>query len=162
MGDNELVDIRELLEYNKQVRYRYLQTISKISWRDLIKNREVSFNSIRNVFIHTLKAIDHWLDFLLKEHNFKNKQYDQYENIEEIYGYVDHIERRMEKYLDSLSTSKLNVKYALINDLDESVEVTVEDVLIHLFEEEVHHRGELIALFWQMNIKPPIMSWKYI
>jgi len=106
--------------------------------------------------------MDYWLDFLLKEHNFKNKQYVEYENIEAIYEYVTHIEQRMKKYLDSLSTSKLKLKYALINDLNESVEVTVEDVLIHLFEEEVHHRGELIALFWQMNIEPPLMGWKYL
>ena len=157
-----MVYIRELLEYNKQVRYRYLQTLSNIPWEDLIKNREVSFSSIRNVFIHTLKTMDYWLDFLLKEHNFKNKQYVEYENIEAIYEYVTHIEQRMKKYLDSLSTSKLKLKYALINDLNESVEVTVEDVLIHLFEEEVHHRGELIALFWQMNIEPPLMGWKYL
>jgi uncharacterized damage-inducible protein DinB len=29
-----------------------------------------------------------------------------------------------------------------------------------VFEEEVHHRGEFIALLWQMGIEPPMMSWK--
>ena len=31
---------------------------------------------------------------------------------------------------------------------------------IHVFEEEVHHRGELIALLWQRNVEPPLMGWK--
>jgi uncharacterized damage-inducible protein DinB len=46
--------------------------------------------------------------------------------------------------------------------LGEVVRVTAEDVLIHVFEEEVHHRGELIALLWQMEIEPPLMGWKYL
>jgi uncharacterized damage-inducible protein DinB len=54
----------------------------------------------------------------------------------------------------------LKKKYVVKNNSDETVEITVEDVLIHIFEEEVHHRGEIIALLWQMNIEPPLMGWK--
>ncbi len=32
----------------------------------------------------------------------------------------------------------------------------LRDVLNHMVEEELQHRGELNALFWQMNINPPI------
>jgi uncharacterized damage-inducible protein DinB len=61
-----------------------------------------------------------------------------------------------------LTPEGLAEKYEVENDLDETVEVTAEDVLIHVFEEEVHHRGELIALLWQMEIEPPLMGWKYL
>ena len=109
--------------------------MARIPWEELTKNREASFHSIRNIFIHTLKVIDHWLDFLLKEHNLRLREYVEYENLEAIYEYVDHVESRMQNYLDSLSSSKLKMKYVLANDLDEKIEVTAEDVLIHLFEE---------------------------
>jgi len=36
---------------------------------------------------------------------------------------------------------------------------TVEDTLIHLFQEEIHHIGEFIALLWQMDISPPHDGW---
>jgi uncharacterized damage-inducible protein DinB len=157
-----MVDIQALLEYNRQVRHRYLDAMSRIPWKELVKNRETSFHSIRNIFVHTLRVIDHWLDFLLKEHTLKIKNYEDYENFDAVREYADQVESRLQFYLDSLSSNKLNMSYSLINDLDEKTEVTVEDVLIHLFEEEVHHRGELIALFWQMNIKPPLMGWKYL
>jgi uncharacterized damage-inducible protein DinB len=29
------------------------------------------------------------------------------------------------------------------------------DVLIHVIAEELHHRGEIIAILWQMNLQPP-------
>jgi len=157
-----MVDVKELLEYNKQVRQRYLQALASIPWEELTRNREASFNSIRNIFVHSLKAIDHWLDVLLKEHNYRAKQYEEYTNLEEIREYKDYVEGRMQKFLDTSLSSELFDKFVIRNDLGETVEVTAEDVLIHLFEEEVHHRGELIALLWQMNIEPPLMGWKYL
>ncbi len=34
----------------------------------------------------------------------------------------------------------------------------VKDVLIHIITEELHYRGEIIAILWQMKIQPPDMS----
>ena len=73
---------------------------------------------------------------------------------------MEHVEKRMFNYLNSLSSAKLNEPYTAKDDNGMPVEVTAEDVLIHVFEEEVHHRGELIALLWQLGIEPPMMSWK--
>jgi uncharacterized damage-inducible protein DinB len=36
---------------------------------------------------------------------------------------------------------------------------TVKDVLIYVITEELHHKGEIIAILWQMNIQPPDMGW---
>lgn len=157
-----MVDVKELFEYNQRVRQSYFQALVSIPWQELTRNREASFNSIRNIFIHILKAMDHWLDILLKEHNYRAKQYEEYKSLEEIRVYKDYVEGRMQKYLDTSLPGKLHNKFVIKNDLGETVEIIAEDILIHLFEEEVHHRGELIALFWQMNVEPPLMGWKYL
>jgi uncharacterized damage-inducible protein DinB len=75
---------------------------------------------------------------------------------------MDRVEARMGNYLNSLTAEQLSKKYAVTNDTGEKTEITGEDVLIHVFEEEVHHRGELIALLWQMDMEPPLMGWKYL
>jgi uncharacterized damage-inducible protein DinB len=31
-------------------------------------------------------------------------------------------------------------------------------MLLDFFQEETHHRGELIALLWQMDVAPPHMG----
>jgi len=59
-----------------------------------------------------------------------------------------------------LSIEELKKTYTVTGDDDKTMKITAEDVLIHVFEEEVHHRGELIALLWQMGIEPPSMGWK--
>jgi len=68
-----VVEVRQLLEYNEKVRHRYFEALAKLPWDEFVKNREASFHSFRNIFIHTLGAIDYWLDFLQgeKPHPYK-------------------------------------------------------------------------------------------
>jgi uncharacterized damage-inducible protein DinB len=155
-----VVDVKNLLEYNEEVRHRYFDALTKLPWDELVKNREASFHSLRNIFIHTLGAIDYWLDFLLKEQLHSHREFDEYNSIEDIREYMQQVEARLQRYLDSLSSKELIEKYTLTNDAGENIEITAEDVLIHVFEEEVHHRGEIIGLLWQMGVEPPLMGWK--
>jgi len=157
-----MVDVKKLLEYNEEVRHRYFDALAKLSWDELVKNREASFHSIRNIFIHILGAIDHWLNFLLKEQPRPRRGFEDYKTIEDIQTYMGQVKARMREYTRSLTPEGLLQRYTLKNDQGETVEVTAEDILIHVFEEEVHHRGELIALLWQMGIEPPLMGWKYL
>lgn len=155
-----MVEVKQLLEYNEKVRHRYFEALAKLPWDELVKNREASFHSLRNIFIHSLGAIDYWLDFLQKESLHSRRKFDEYRTFEDVRTYMENVETRMRKYVESLSVGGLDKRYIVTNDNNETVEVTAEDVLIHVFEEEVHHRGELIALLWQMGVEPPLMGWK--
>jgi uncharacterized damage-inducible protein DinB len=154
-----VVEVRQLLEYNEKVRHRYFEALAMLPWDEFVKNREASFHSFRNIFIHTLGAIDYWLDFLQSQKS-SHKEFEEYQTFEDVRDRMEYIEKRTRDYLNSLPIGGLEKKYAVTNDANETIEVTVEDVLIHVFEEEVHHRGELIALLWQMGIEPPLMGWK--
>jgi len=155
-----MVIISELLRYNERVRREYFESLAKLSWDEFTKNREASFHSIRNIFIHTLNAVDYWLSFLQKEDFKLHRKFAEYETFQDVKEYMERVEKRMCDYLETLSPSKLNENYTVTDDEGKSCEVTAEDILIHVFEEEVHHRGELIALLWQINVEPPMMSWK--
>lgn len=155
-----MVDVRQLLEYNDQVRHNYFEALTKLPWEEFTQNREASFHSLRNIFVHTLGALDYWLDFLKDEKLRTRRGFDEYRTYEDVRNYMEHVENRMKDYLNSLRADGLKKKYTIKNDANEIEEVTAEDVLIHVFEEEVHHRGELIALLWQMGVEPPLMGWK--
>jgi uncharacterized damage-inducible protein DinB len=157
-----MVDVRKLIEYNEEVRHRYFDALAKLPWDELIKNREASFHSIRNIFIHILDATEYWLDFLLNEQLRTEREFDDYNTKEDVQKYMERVEARMRTYTASLTSKGLLREYTVKNDSGEIAQVTTEDVLIHVFEEEVHHRGELIALLWQMGIEPPLMGWKYL
>jgi uncharacterized damage-inducible protein DinB len=153
-----MVDIRDLLAYNDAERRAFFKAFAKLSWDEFTKNREASFHSIRNIFIHTLNATDYWLDFLQKEHQCSKKKFEDYTTLKEIGDYMQHVENRMNKYVKSLSSESLQKKYT--GKRNGKLEtVTAEEILVHVFEEEVHHRGELIALFWQIGVKPPLIGY---
>jgi len=155
-----MVDIRELLTYTESVRHKYFESFTKLAWNEFTKNREASFHSIRNILVHTLGAIDYWLDFLQKENLHSDRKFDEYKTFTEVKAYMEHVEKRMQKYLDSLPKEGLRKTYTAKDDYGKTIKITAEDVLVHVFEEEIHHRGELNALLWQMGIDPPPMGWK--
>ncbi len=153
-----MVDVRDLLAYNDNERHAFFGAFAELSWREFIKNREASFHSIRNIFIHTLNATDYWLDFLQNENQRSKKKFEEYKNLKEIETYMKQVEKRMHDYLETLSPEGLKKKYHdTRNGKPETL--TAEDILVHVFEEEVHHQGELIALFWQMGIEPPLIGY---
>jgi uncharacterized damage-inducible protein DinB len=155
-----MVEIKNLLAYNDAERRAFFKAFAKLSWDEFTKNREASFHSIRNIFIHCLNATDYWLDFLQGENQRSRKKFEEYKTLKEIGTYMKHVENRMNKYLDSLSPKDLNRKYEGRERRNGKLEtLTAEDILVHVFEEEVHHRGELIALFWQMGIEPPLIGY---
>jgi len=153
-----VVDIKKLLAYNDVERRAFFEAFRELSWDEFTKNREASFHSIRNIFVHTLNATDYWLDFLQKENKRSKKEFNEYKTLKEIESYMKHVENRMNKFVKPLSAEDLKKKYKhRRNGKPETL--TAEDILIHVFEEEVHHRGELIALFWQIGIKPPVIGY---
>ena len=79
-----MVNIRDLLTYNDAENHAFFKAFSKLSWREFVKNREASFYSIRNIFIHTLHAADYWLDFLQNENQHSKKKFEEFESLKEI------------------------------------------------------------------------------
>ena len=154
-----MVDIKKLLEYNEKERHAFFDKFKELSWDELTRNREASFHSIRNIFIHTLNAVDYWLDFLQNKSLLSRRKFDDYRTLDEIRAYMEQVEKRIQAYLRSLSPEELAKKYKLKGKDGKTEELTAEDILVHVFEEEVHHRGELIALFWQMGIEPPLTGY---
>ena len=155
-----MVDVVSLLEYNENVRYRYFDSLAKLPWKEYVKNREASFNSLRNIFIHTLETMDYWLDFLKKENLRSKKEFDEFKTFDDVESYMEQVKKRMREYLKSLSNVGLKKTYSVTGEKHKSTRITAEDILIHIFEEEIHHRGEMNALLWQMGVDPPPMGWK--
>lgn len=153
-----LVDVKRLLEYNKIERHAFFKKFTELEWEKFTENREASFHSMRNILIHSLQAIDFWLDYLLKQNVGSKKRFDEFKSYQDVEAYMKQLEKRMQSYLESLSPEMLSRKVT-VRGKDKAVEVTIEDVLVHVFEEELHHRGELMALLWQMNIEPPVIAY---
>jgi uncharacterized damage-inducible protein DinB len=66
---------------------------------------------------------------------------------------------RSERYLASIKDADLDRRIWRVNNDGVRRNMKARDALIHVFTEEVYHRGEMIAMLWQMDVQPPDMGW---
>ena len=155
-----MVNVIKLLEYSQELRHRYLDTFSKLPWEEFVKDRSASFGSLRNIYLHSVVCVDGFVNNILQGNpSFPRINNDDYDSIEKIREYVEQVESKANEYLSKITQEELSRKIELKRRDGSTSIVTVEDFLVNLFQEEMHHRGELMALLWQIDVSPPHMGW---
>ena len=155
-----MINAIKLLEYNQELRSVYLDKLSELPWEEVVKDRGASFPSLRDIYLHCIICVDGIVNNILQGvPSFPRINYDDYDSIEKIREYLNQVESEANKYLSKITPEELSRKIERKRRDGSSNRATVEDYLIHLFQEEIHHIGELIALLWQMGVSPPHIGW---
>ncbi len=170
---DELAALRDFFSYNIFVRKKYLEALAKLSAEDLTKNRGASFPSLQDIFIHVLDVYHCWLCAYKTgrscnrwEHASKTGELIPPELRNLSFAEVRKMEREVESQIQKV------MQGLTPEDLDKSFEFgsrdgtgrsvknrNVGEMMWHLVEEELQHRGELNALLWQDDIEPPVTGW---
>jgi uncharacterized damage-inducible protein DinB len=149
----------QLLEYSQFLRHKYLETLSKLPWEEVVKDRGASFSSLRDIFLHIVFVVDAFINYILQGNpNYPSVNYNEYDSIEKITKYLEQVESKANAYLSKVTPKELAKKIKRKQKDGSTILIPVEDLLLDLFQEETHHRGELIALLWQMDVAPPHMG----
>ena len=159
-----MIDITRLMEYNQYLRHAYFDELKVLPWDELVKDKDASFGSLRNVFLHCIAVFD-FANRLIQENEntFTRIDYEDYDTVEKIQRYMKRVESKFNTYLSRITSDELKRKITRTYPSGATTISTVEDYLFHFFQEETHHRGEFIALLWQMNVTPPHLGWiRYI
>lgn len=156
-----MISIIELIRYGQFTRRKYLEVLSALPWDEVVKDRGASFGSFRNVFLHSVAAPDRYINYIIpdKLDEYAPLRFEEFQNIESITSFVDQFEAKVNQLLGKLPPSELLRKISIKQRDGTTLEATVENILVHAFLEEMHHRGELIALLWQIDIDPHFMGW---
>ncbi len=159
--DVSFLDSKLLFEYCQAVRDRYLEQLGKLPWEEVVKSRGASFDSVRDIFLHTLDAEDRLVNYVLpgKVESWVARDPDGFRDMDSIRKRAEEVESRAKTYVTNLKPSDLDRKVDMPRRGMPTVSVRVEDVLIHVALENIHHFGELIALLWQIDVEPPHMGW---
>jgi len=159
LGENLI--IKDLFEYNWHCRKKFLKSMAGLPWETVTEDCGASFESMRDIFIHSLQAEQFWIRLLTK----KNPQgiwetpFSKFSSVKEIQDYANKVEVETMEYLNSLTDKKLKDIIEFTGWDKKTHKHKVEDVLIHMIEEEIHHRGELLCIYWQHDIQPPYTSY---
>jgi uncharacterized damage-inducible protein DinB len=102
-----------------------------------------------------------WINYSIQDMEDPNRpfNYSKYQTWESIEEYNPKVTSKVDKYLFNIEQEDLDKKVQRVNNDGVRRTSMVKDVLIHVVTEELHHRGEMIAILWQMDIQPPDMGW---
>jgi len=150
----------KLLEYSEYLRHKYFESISALPWDEVVKDRCASFSSLRDIYLHCVTVLDFYVNNVIQgDTNYPRINNEDYDSIEKIGQYAEQVESKANAYLSKITPEELSRKIERKQRDGTSITVTVEDILMDFFQEETHHRGEFIALLWQIDVRPPHLSW---
>jgi len=155
------MNIKNLFDYNWYSRRRILKSMGEIPWKKVVESCGASFDCVRDIFIHSLQAEQFWIRRLSgknTEEIFKTP-FSKFANIKTIQEYADEVEAETKEYLKSLTDEKLQSVFEYKGWDGKTRQNKIEDILMHVIEEEIHHRGELLCIYWQNDINPPYTSY---
>ena len=155
-----VADFRSVYEYNWRVLRDYCEALEKLPDSELVKNREATHHSLKNIFHHVLSVHDGWLNVTAQGASaaptVREMDFDEVRSMDILRDYMEKIIAKEERFLANLSDE----------DLDRGVQPewkarphSLRDALLQVTFEQAHHIGELIALFWQIDTEPPEMTW---
>ena len=156
-----LIDFEQAFDYCRLVRHSFFEVFSELSWDEFSKNREASFYSMKNIFIHTLDVEDRLFNYIIPRNPnpYSRTDFDDYPDMASLKLKMDTIESKTIKFFQQLSLDQLDNVVTFPRKNLPDLEMSVKDVLMQALTEELQHRGEFLTLLWQIGIDPPSMTW---
>jgi uncharacterized damage-inducible protein DinB len=155
------MDSRKLFEYSQALRNRYLEQVASLPWAEVVESRGASFDSLRNILLHTIDAEDRLVNYVIpgRTQDWVSRNPDEFQDTDSIRKRARDVESKAQAYLANIKPEELERKVELSRRGMPTVSVQVEDVLVHAALENIHHFGELIALLWQIDVEPSHLGW---
>ena len=158
------MQITDLIWYNRVVRESYLETMSKLQWKEVTAFRGLSWDSMRNVFVHLTLVEDRWINFIIpgRFNEWVDPDFEAFTNMDSLKKYMQQVNGNTEKYLAKLSPEEINREIVIPWGEKPFIKLKVEAVLTHMIMEDMVHYGELSAVIWQMGLEAPYKAfWRY-
>jgi len=153
------MDPATIVRYNHDCRRRFADFfVDSVPWDVLVENQETSHQNIANAFMHGCNMEDWWLHFVLPGKAWSGPKYDGFTNAEAMRARVVEVERKTQEFLDGLRPQDLDRRYDVSAAGMGFASATLGDILVETALEDIHHRGEIMAMLWRRDIEPPYVS----
>jgi uncharacterized damage-inducible protein DinB len=158
------MQISDLIRYNHVVRSLYFDAFAKLPWNEVVANKGLSFDSMRNVFLHLTLVEDRWISYIIpgRFKEWANPDVDTFNDMDSLKRHMDNVKINTEAYIAKLTVEELARQITLPWADKSNMQITIEKGLTHMVLEDMIHYGELSAVLWQMGIEAPYMGfWRY-
>src|SRR5881628_3591406 len=101
-----MMDFRDIYAYNWQVLRDFCDGLSKLPEDALLKDREATYHSMKNIFHHILSVHDGWLNVTAQGASadpvMRAKDFDEVRSMEPLRGYLEKIIAKEKRFLAKL------------------------------------------------------------
>lgn len=158
---DELQLIRRWYDYNAGVRRKYFELLSRLPKEELKRDRGASFPSLLDIYAHVLDAYRWWFVYVLENRLSDYRRLAKHvQGLDALEKEEENVNRVVYSVIGRLRPEELESTVVFDNTREGRREkIVMRDMLWHMVEEELQHRGEMNALLWQMDIDPPITGW---
>jgi uncharacterized damage-inducible protein DinB len=165
---SELDTVRTFYRYNSTVRRAYLKKILRLAPAERLKDRGASYPSVQEIYAHVLDSLRYWFDLVPRDRAadaLKLELPARDLTDEQLLHWTDEADRIVNEFLAPLQDPDLGreiIYHAWTPTGAPGAEerIRIGDLLWHMVREEFQHRGELNALLWQMDVEPPLGTFK--
>lgn len=156
--------VTDLVCYNHTVRAAYIDAMAKLPWLEIVAPRGLSFDSMRDVFVHLTLVEERWINYIIpgRFSEWVDPDFNAFSDTASLAKYMQQVHAKTELYLPKLDSTELNRLIEVPWGEKPYPKQSVETVLTHMVMEDMVHYGELSAAFWQMGLEPPYKAfWRY-
>jgi uncharacterized damage-inducible protein DinB len=159
---SELETIRAWFDYMAEARRGYLETFARLPPAELARDRGASHPTLLDIFGHSQGALYFWMkDCARFEFPAQEPDSSSPPNLADVRKDEKYIQAQIRRVMSELTEADLTRTVHREKDHGSShdCDIPIRDVLWHLVEEELQHRGEINALLWQMDVDAPVFDW---
>ena len=148
----ELELIRGLYRYHFRKLQAYCQKIWSLPVKERYRNRNSTFPSLVDIYLHILDDYRFWFIQAYTGKRFQDFPLGIRLSCKEAKRATREVNQLVNNFLKNLKPKDLDRKFWIKVDRRS---ITIRSMLLQMVEGDLQHKGELNALFWQLDIEPP-------
>ena len=154
---------RAWIDWLVDTRRGYLDALLRMPRKERLLDRGASFPSMQDIFLHILDNNAWWFDSVVNGRQESHREITGSLSDAELRRQASRVARLGRRLARSLTPARLRRSFVVRGTQGDGtpfeMRVNLRTIVWHLVEEELQHRGELNALFWQQDVDAPTRAW---
>ncbi len=153
-------DYRRIFAYNRQVLEAFTRKLERLPWAVVSKEREAGWHSMAGTLNHIVRVYDGWVNYVIQgtiaDERMMRRSWSSLTSMKEVRASLEKTWAGIEPYMDRLTERELR---RMVRAEWQPKACPVADALMQVTLEQAHHVGEIIAMLWEDDLRPPEMTW---
>lgn len=136
--------------YNLWANKRIVETANLLSDEQINKEIVSSFPSVYKTFIHLMEVENVWLERLQQKEDTPSGWFTG--SFEELTGNLLAFSKQWKDWVEQNDEAYFSHVFTYRNSLKQEFKQPIYEILLHFFNHQTFHRGQLVTMFRQLGI----------